>query len=168
MIENHTDAFYQNLMAWNLKFGSGVDDITAKWELALSTIRQAQMAAQDASQQAPPSQSNWWGHLPGFDEGGFAGGAPTLDDSKIFAQLMKGEFQSTPQMMHNFVSSTLPNLIATTNNNNQGNIEINVPVAIYGSPDKNTVDTLTDKIFAKINKALQIQGHTRSGMAFSV
>ena len=168
LIQTHTNTFYQSLMDWNKKFGSGVDDLTSKWELALSVIQQAQSAAQNLYNNPPPG--SYLNHtVPGFDSGGWVGGAPQLKSNQMFAQLMEGERVVTPDEIKRFMSQTLPSMVATnTTNNNQGNIEINVPVVIYGNPDKNLVDTMTDKIFDKINKALQIQGHTRTGMAFSV
>jgi hypothetical protein len=171
MLENHTNAFYQSLLDWNKKFGTSIDtDIISKWELALSVIKQAQSASMMVNPASmAPGPNDYSKYTPKFDDGGWAGGVPKFSGDAVFGQLMQGERMDTPDMVHKFLQQTLPNIVASsTTNNNQSAPIINVPISIYGSPDKSTIELLSDKVFEKINRALQIQGHTRSGMAFSV
>ena len=172
LLNNHTDAFYQSLMQWNQKFGSGVDDLIEKWRLAISTIRQAEAAA-EGMPNSPFNQPGSWESRnddnTSYDDGGWAGGAPILSGDRVFGDLMKGEHMSTPDMVHRFLQQTLPNIVASnTTNNNGGETNITIPISVYGSVDKGMIETLTDKIFDKFNKAIQIKGQIRPATAFSV
>lgn len=168
LIQNHTNTFYQSLMDWNKKFGSGVDDIIAKWNLALTTIQEAQSAASGANFNMAPGPNNYPNPLT-YDEGGWAEGVPSADENHVFAKLMKGEYSTPPQDIHRFMASTLPSLMATnTTNNNQGGDTINIPITIYGNMDKSLIDTFADKIFDKFNKTFQMQGKVRPATVFGI
>lgn len=63
------------------------------------------------------------GKIPKFHSGGIAGDTTRLKSTEMFAKLLKGEFVATPQMMNQFMTSTLPAIASRG-----GSTEINAPL----------------------------------------
>jgi TP901 family phage tail tape measure protein len=60
------------------------------------------------------------GNGSSYHTGGIVGEVAKLKSTETFAKLLKGEFVATPQMMHRFMNTTLPE-IASSNSSNEFN-----------------------------------------------
>jgi len=97
-----------------------------------------------------------------YHDGGFAGGLKT---NEMFAKLMKGEFVSTPRMMNQAITKTIPAMISA--GNGEGSVIYNAPLIQLqcNSITKESmpgVEKLLNKAVGKIKSAVG-SGLSRAG-----
>jgi len=219
LIHGRTQEFYDELMEWNMTYGSGVaQDVVDAWQGAIVWIDQFAMqgassvegfasraggavsgmtaavsqAAIDAQEAIAAATANMdsaisstyerltallggWiftggGVFPAqnisvpYHSGGFAGGAPTLPESEIYAKLLKGEYVATESEMYNFVHKTLPTIAGSSSESHSiGDININFDVEHL---DREVLPDIKNMVTKAINDTLVDAGFKRNPGSF--
>jgi len=167
LLDSRSNAFYQKLLAWNQKYGTSIaDDIIKKWQEAFNLLEKLK-------QWQPGKDSPPWMQPPGtppplpFHSGGVVGGLPKLEDSEMFAKLIKGEIVVTEGQASNFLQNTLPKMFAT---NGKGSGDINVPIEItvMGNLDEKILPNLKETILSTLNEAMRARGIRRDAFSYSL
>lgn len=113
------------------------------------------------------------GNAPQFHSGaemGVVGNSNSLRSGEIFARLLKGEVVSTPQQMENFMKISLPQLVESSSNVNNGTMKIEKLINVEGNvnpvsmPD---LENVADKVVEQLNKNMKIRGWNRRADLFS-
>ena len=164
-IASNSGTFYDQLQQWNLKYGSGVDDIITKWKDAITYIQQYASDASSAGIMTNPVQIMPDGTIRLHDTGGWVSDQPTLDSQHQFGILMNNEYVATPDQINNFMKQTLPNIMANAKNSGGGTYNIPITVNVAGNADKNTVDYLVDQVINKVNNVFNQRGYMRKPMS---
>lgn len=195
LLSEKSSAFYQELIEWNRKFGTGVDtDVTGKWQTAFNSIitysggaagalanvvsgaNNATAALQKMddllkSGGSSPSYDPYAGGspfdpIPSHHSGGIVGGLPKIEESEAFAKLLKGEVVVNDSQMKNFINKTLPSLVASANGGN--GVNINMPITIAGNADKSVIPEFKNAVLDVINTAMKKRGYRNNVSAFSI
>lgn len=99
-------------------------------------------------------------------DGDFAGG---LKSNEVYAKLLKGEYVSTEKQMNDFITRTLPALMGHDASNSYGSVRIgDIHISVAGNLDKVTLNEISDKVFATLNKAIRQRGKKTNAITFSV
>lgn len=185
MIMDDNSTLYEDLLAWNEKYGTGInEDITKMWELARDAVEAYSAAVLSAP--PPPIETGYitpegeYGTLPpgvhhsGVDSG-FVGGSATLRSNEEFAKLLRGELVINSSQMDNFMTNTLPRLMGqsptSVSNINGGSINVSMPITIGGSLDRSVMpdlEAMVNKAMEKLNSALLSRGYSRNASSFSI
>jgi hypothetical protein len=168
IVNNRSDALYNDLIAWNKVYGSGVTaDVTSAWNSTFEIMEKyrdglGQLNAQYAMSQVSGDS------IPKYMGGGTAGGTPALDN------LFGGKISLEPPM--NQVQGVGAGLFSPTglpqygSASGAGGIVVNIPISVIGGLDKSVLPDLQNIIeaaFAKLNDAMLNRGYVRSVSDFA-
>ena len=187
MIMDDNSTLYQDLLAWNEKYGTGINkDITDMWELARDAVEEYSAAVYAAppppttdvtSETTTTSVDGTAGigeHHSGV-RSGFVGGSATLRSNEEFAKLLRGELVINSSQMDNFMTNTLPRLMGqsptSVSNINGGSINVSMPITVGGSLDRSVMpdlEAMVNKAMEKLNSALMSRGYNRNASSFSI
>ena len=186
MIMDDNSTLYEDLLAWNEKYGTGInEDITKMWELARDAV-EAYSAAVLAAPPAPMPDTGYitptgeYGTMPGevHHEGvhsGFVGGSATMRSNEQFAKLLNGELVVNSSQMDSFMTKILPSLMkqspTAVSNFNGGGINVSMPITIGGSLDRSVMpdlEAMVNKAMEKLNSALMSRGYNRGVSSYSI
>lgn len=191
MIEDKNSGLYQQLLDWNKKYGSGInDDITSMWNTAMEAVK----AYSDAINAIPAVNSpksiqelfdegekksldgtgSGTAHHSGVDSG-FVGGKAKLKSNEEFARLLKGEIVVNSQQMDDFMKITVPSIKTSrpqTESLGNGGFEIGnlMNIVVNGSLDKSVIpdiEKISQRVIGEINKVMLGRGINRRADAFS-
>lgn len=209
LIEGRTQEFYDQLMEWNMTYGSGIaQDVIDSWKGAIEWIDVWKRGAieaisavaaaggagagsmnamagsmrklgDDALDAAAKVQA-FFNSLGGggymlpigrvvrteYHDGGIVGGAATLQETEVFAKLLKGEVVVTQGQAANFMRNTLPNI--ANSNENTNNFTFNVPIQIHGEVGRNTMNTIKSSVFDGVSDALMKAGIKSNANTFGI
>jgi hypothetical protein len=181
MIKSQNEEFYESLLEWNEKYGSGInDEIIKMWENAILAVQEYNAAVlasptPDGTPIYPPNVPRFDDEL--FHEGvksGFVGGKSTLRTNEQFATLMKGELVLNSSQMDAFMRNTLPALAGipqTTSINNNGGASVTMNVNVAGNLDKSVLpdmEKVISRVVKQLNDNLTGRGLTRRAESYSV
>ena len=210
LIEGRTQEFYDQLMEWNMTYGSGIaQDVIDAWKGAIEWIDVWKSGAIEAITAVAAAGGAGAGSMDRmgssmrnlgdetrktaeaiekfnkavrggggymlpigrdvrmeYHDGGIVGGAPTLQDTEVFAKLLKGEVVVTQGQAANFMRNTLPNIV--NESNNTGNFTFNIPIQVHGDVDKNTVKMIRTGVFDSVSDALIKAGIKSSANTFGI
>lgn len=209
LIEGRTQEFYDQLMEWNMTYGSGIaQDVIDSWKgaiewidvwklgaiEAISAVAAAGGAGAGSMNAMAGSMKNlgeealdaaakvraFFSSLGGgggsyisprpvnriYHDGGIVGGAATLQETEVFAKLLKGEVVVTQGQAANFMRNTLPNI--ANSNENTNNFTFNVPIQIHGEVSRNTMNTIKSSVFDGVSDALMKAGIKSNANTFGI
>lgn len=209
LIEGRTQEFYDQLMEWNMTYGSGIaQDVIDSWKgaiewidvwkrgaiEAISAVAAAGGAGAGSMNAMAGSMKNlgeealdaaakvraFFSSLGGggymlpigrvvrteYHDGGIVGGAATLQETEVFAKLLKGEVVVTQGQAANFMRNTLPNI--ANSNENTNNFTFNVPIQIHGEVGRNTMNTIKSSVFDGVSDALMKAGIKSNANTFGI
>lgn len=210
LIEGRTQEFYDQLMEWNMTYGSGIaQDVIDAWKGAIEWIDVWKRGAIEAITAVAAAGGAGAGSMDRmgssmrnlgdearktaeaiekfnkavrggggyvlpigrsvrmeYHDGGIVGGAPTLQETEVFAKLLKGEVVVTQGQAANFMRNTLPNI--ANSNENTNNFTFNVPIQIHGEVSRNTMNTIKSSVFDGVSDALMKAGIKSNANTFGI
>jgi hypothetical protein len=166
LINGKSDAFYEDLMAWNQVYGDGLrSTIVSAWNDAYEELMKYKNALgeidyQHASGIVEKAQ------IPKYHTGGVVGGS-----GEQLAKLMAGEVVLTPDQINKFMKITLPQLAQVTPLANGGvSFENFMPIQVSGNLDKSVIpdiEAIANKAMERINDVMRQRGYNRLSNQFS-
>jgi len=196
MIEDKNSNLYSQLLDWNKKYGTGInDDITSMWKTAMDAVKEyadainsipntRQLFNQGESDSLSNSnnivletddgnRATLGMHHSGIDSG-FVGGNSRLKSNEEFAKLIKGEIVVNPEQMDNFMKKVLPETMSSnpkTENNGIKGLEVGnlMNIVVNGSLDSSVlpdIEKISQKVMGEINKIMLGRGISRRADAF--
>ena len=194
LLESRNQTFYNNLMAWNRQYGSGIDsDITAKWNNATAAANNYRNVAAAAGASASISAErrsdynvfyqgsflayqhkatgqyvteDYYRSIPTYHSGGIVGGNSSGKENEVLANLLKEEVVVTENQAYNFIRNTLPGLLALANASGETNVPVSI--IIEGNVDKNVMPELKENITKAVYQAITKRGVSRNVSDFSL
>jgi hypothetical protein len=187
LLSSRTDAFYQSLLDWNRKFGTGVDtDVIAKWQQAISTVQQYSSAVGSAgtgveitttvkssrqlfNEEEEESWNAWlkYKEAHGYHTGGIVEGIPTSKSGEVYAKLMEGEVVSSDSQMKSFINQTLPSLVANVGGST-GIGDISMIFNVAGSVDKSVAQDIKNMVAKTLKDTLNSRGFVPNARLHSI
>ena len=102
-----------------------------------------------------------------YHTGGFVGGIrPSTNE--VFAKLLQGEYVATPRQMNDFLVSTLPKIIGSSQNIGQGNIDLEMNFNVAGNLDQTVVPQIEEAVSKSLNRILKKRGIQRNAASFGL